>query len=145
MIRNIKIHFLKRHWNFKIYTTWLIDLLKTFYENWSLSVSYILKKFDGSNQMKMWCSLWYDPIILSPQVWYNTNNIGVKVLTIGTKNMPTFITRSFNYITNKNLWYTTIGWMIQFGIPTQVGMAIKRHKNESYYITMIKLWNSQKW
>jgi hypothetical protein len=34
--------------------------------------------------------------------------------------------------------------MIQLGIPIQVGMAIKRHKNESYYITMIKLWNFKK-
>jgi hypothetical protein len=24
-------------------------------------------------------------------------------------------------------------------------MAIKRHKNEKYYIAMIKLWNSKKW
>jgi hypothetical protein len=35
-------------------------------ENLSLCVSYIFQKFDGSWKIKVWCSLWYHPIILSP-------------------------------------------------------------------------------
>jgi hypothetical protein len=40
---------------------------KSFTKNLSLCVSYIFPKFDGSWEIKVWCSLWYHPIILSPQ------------------------------------------------------------------------------
>jgi len=39
---------------------------KTFNETLFVCVSYIFPKFDGSWKIKVWCSLWYHPNILSP-------------------------------------------------------------------------------
>jgi len=39
---------------------------KVFTKNLFLCVSYIFPKFDGPWKIKVWCSLWYHLIILSP-------------------------------------------------------------------------------
>ena len=64
--------------------------------------------------------------------WFNTKNIGVKVVTMWMKNMMGLINMS-GYVTNKSPRYTTIQHMIEAGIPTQVGMAITGHKFEVSY------------
>ena len=64
--------------------------------------------------------------------WFNTNNVGVKVVTAWMKNMMGLI-NMLGYVTNKSPRYTTIQRMIEVGVPTQVGMAITGHKSEVSY------------
>jgi len=63
---------------------------KTFTKNLSLCVSYSFPKFDGSWEIKVSCSLWCHPIILSPQ-----HDI---VRLLATKVYPTIETNRGNLV-----------------------------------------------